>query len=419
MQIQKPLSRSLGLVFGGHIIAAGFGALSIFLASRKLSVGEFGLFSICLALIRTIPLFTNFGLDTTTMKFTSSFLRDGKKTEASQVVRALFSFRIATATALTLILFFSAEVLSKNVFRVPALTPLLRITAIGVFAATLFNYLKAVLWSHQLFQKSVLFQIIVDSGKFLMSGLLFILGALTPSAAVAIFGAGPLLGIFLGRSYVPGSFFSKEKFIPGLISQLFVFSRWIYLSDICRAGFAAVDFLLVIRMLGDRAAGIYGLADNLTYLFPVLLISLKAVLLPAVSRFDNKEQFEKYIKKSMRISLLATIGCLPLLLFSRPAILFFFGARYSEAVPIFNLLFLACLAGTIQTPLYAVVYALHKPFTLAMLEALKLILLAVGTYQGILVFGLLAPPVVLLAVNAASSCFLIYYTNHIVRRYKF
>ncbi len=108
-----------------------------------------------------------------------------------------------------------------------------------------------------------------------------------------------------------------------------------------------------------------------------------------------------------------------MLLFSRPAILFFFGARYSEAVPIFNLLFLACLAGTIQTPLYAVVYALHKPFTLAMLEALKLILLAVGTYQGILVFGLLAPPVVLLAVNAASSCFLIYYTNHIVRRFKF
>ena len=51
---------------------------------------------------------------------------------------------------------------------------------------------------------------------------------------------------------------------------------------------------MLARILNTKTTGIYGLALNLTYIFPILINSLRSVLLPEVSRFKTRNQFENY-----------------------------------------------------------------------------------------------------------------------------
>jgi O-antigen/teichoic acid export membrane protein len=167
-------------------------------------------------------------------------------------------------------------------------------------------------------------------------------------------------------------------------------------------------------MLNSEAAGIYGLALSLTYIFPILVTTLTSVLLPEVSRFREKKQFTVYYWQSLKISAGFGILLAPILFFAKDIILFFFGDRYLESIPVFIWLALGFLFFAMSHILRPILLSLDKPHILTFTDWVSVFAMFTGCLVFIPYLGVLAPAITAFVVNGLAMAFLaIYAIRHI------
>ena len=409
------LAKHLTLVFTGNIFAAFLGFLAVLMISRQLTVRDFGLFNMAISAMLIASRLSGLGMDTAMIRFTSSYLGVKKTAEATQVLRATFLVKIISSFILAVIIFNTAELLATKVFHYSSLTPLLKLAAFGVLAISTLNYLKSALYTYQLFRMGVILQILVDFGKLSTVLVLIFHLKMNTLAAVTAFAFTPLIGILLGFGLLWQKFFSKGKPIQNLFSQLFSYGKWLFVSNVCGITLPYIGIFMLAKMLSSEAVGIYGLALNLTYIFPIITYSLMSVLLPEVSRFREIAQLNKYIRGSLKISLYIGIAILPFLFFSHKIILFFFGSRYLDAVPIFNWLMLGFIVLTINSTIRVTLHSMNRPQVLAVVDLLKLTVMVIGCYLLIPFLGTLAPAIMALIVNVIVLSFFSIYVFKKIR----
>lgn len=413
--VTSQLVRRLTLVFMGNLFAAGLGFLAVLIISRELTVSDFGLFNMAISIILIASHLASLGMDTGMIKFASSYLRVKKTAEATQVLRLTLLVRVIISFIVTVIIYNTAELLSIKVFHYPSLTPLLKLAAFGILAISTLNYLRSALYAYQLFKKSIILQLSVDFGKFFTVIVLILFLRMNVFTAVATFAFIPLLGVLLGLGQLRRKLFSEREPTQNLFSRLFSYSKWVFVSNTCRLTLPYVGIFMLAQMLSSEAAGIYGLALGLTYIFPILIGSLRAVLLPEISRFREMKEFKKYIKGSLKISFSLGMVFIPFLFFSPRIILFFFGSRYLDSVPIFNWLLLSYIVLMINNPIRMALYSMNRPHLLAMVDVLKLTVMLLGCYLFIPFLGALAPAILALMVNVSALGFLSIYVFKQIR----
>ncbi|MFC1658841.1 oligosaccharide flippase family protein [Candidatus Omnitrophota bacterium] len=407
--IKSQLARHLTLVFAGNLLAAGLGFITVLMISRSLSVSDFGMFNLAISVIIIAPSLASLGMDTSMIKFASSYLGRNQTSEAAEVLRINFYARIIVGSVLAIIIFAGAGIFSKRVLNYPGLATLLKLTAFGVLATGIFNYLKSALYIHKLFNRYVLLQLLFDLSKLLIAGLLIFSRKLSVFYAVLIFSLVPLLAALPGFWQIRNKLAAKKVYVPGLLKQLLSYSKWAFINNVCSRLFPYISIFMLAKMLSSHAVGIYGLALNLTYIFPILIASLGSVLLPETSRFTEISQVEKYIQGSLKISLFLSLLVFPFLFFSRDIIAFFFGHRYLDSVIIFNWLLLSYIFATVSSPIRSALYSMNKPWVISIVDLLRVSAMAIGCYLLIPPFGLLAPAVLSLAINAIALGFFILY----------
>jgi len=298
-----------------------------------------------------------------------------------------------------------AELLATKVFHYSSLTPLLKLAAFGILVIPTFNYLKSALNSYQLFQMGVILQIIVDFGKLSTVLVLIFYLKMNSSAAVVAFAFTPLIGLLLGFGLLWQKFHDERKSIEHLFRQLFSYSKWLFVSNVSEITLPCVGIFMLAKMLSSEAAGIYGLALNFSYVFPIITYSLMSILLPEVSRFREIAQLNKYIRGSLKISLYIGMAIVPFLFFSHKIILFTFGSRYIDSVPIFNWLLLGYIMVTVSNTIRVALYSMNKPHILAMVDILRLTVMVIGCYLLIPLLGILAPAIMALIINVSVLSF--------------
>lgn len=412
------LARRLTLVLTGNIFAASLGFISVLIITRTLSVSDFGLFNIAISIILIGPRLAALGMDTSMIKFASSYLSAGKTKEATQTLRTTVIMQITASLILAIAIFSIAPILAQKVFRYHNLTPLIRLAAFGVLFFSLLNYLKSVLYTYQLFKKCVVLQLWIDATRLSAVVILMLFLKKGVFAAVGIFAFSFLIGILLGTRQITLKLFSERKPVKNLLTKLISFSKWTFISIVCKRPLFHVGIFMLAKMLGSEAAGIYGLAFSLTYIFPVVIVSLWSVLLPEVSRFKEMSQFEKYIKNALKISLYLCIAIIPFLFLSRKIILFFFGYRYINSVVVFNWLLLSYASITIGSAIRSALYSLHKPQIMAFVDLFSLLAMIFGCYLLIPSLGVLAPAIMALIINTSSLGFLTRYVFKYIHKYK-
>lgn len=410
---KSQVMRHLTLVFTGNVTAAALGFLAILLISRKLTISDFGLFNIAISITLIASCISNLGIDTVMVRFASSYLYEKKKNEATQVLKVTLLIKIIIGSFLCGILFFSANFLSTKVFHLPGLTPLIKLAAFGGLSISLLNYLKSSLSVYQLFKKSVILQLFVDFSKLLIVMILIFSFKMNVFTAVAAFVFSPLLGVTLGFKQILRAFTSEKKPIMNLVRQLLSYSKWVFVSSTCKLTFPYIGLFMIAKLLNSEAAGIYGLALHLTYIFPIIIYSLQSVLLPRVSNFRDTTQFQKYIKDSLKISFYAGLSIIPIIFFSRKLILVFFGVQYLDSVSIFKWLLASNMIFTISSIIHMPLHSMNKPHLIAIVDVIRIAAVALGCYFLIPVFGVLAPAVVIFIINV---CILVFYSTYILKR---
>lgn len=416
--LTSQLARQLTLVLTGNTISAGIGLFAVLIISKSLTVHDFGLFNIAISLVLIVQPLANFGMNTSMMKFTSSYLGAGKTHEACQVLKTAFYIKTFVSFILAVLVFNTSGLLSKQVFHQPLLAPLFEIASFGILMVSMFNYVKGVLHAYKKFTDSVAIQLFMDLAKLLTVGLLLVSSKLNPSSAVMTFAFIPITAILLGIWQMRHNLSFKKKHINNLFSRLFSFSKWIFISTLCRRTFLYIGIFMLARMVNTKAAGIYGLALYLTRFFSIIIVSLTSVLLPEVLRFRKKEQLEKYVRGSLKISLSIAIACAPLIFISKRIILFFFGPRYLETTPAFNWLLLSFIFFAISSILRPIVLLMNKPHILANLNIISVVVMVFGCYLLIPSFTILAPAVLSFIINGVSLGFLTIYIFQQIQRRK-
>ncbi|MGD8538432.1 MAG: flippase [Candidatus Aminicenantes bacterium] len=415
-QFKSKLAGHLILMATGNILCAGLAFLAILIISRSLSVSDFGVFNIAISVILMVQPLINFGMFSTMIKFVSSHLSRDEEDKATHVVKAVFVIKLSLSLILAFLVFLLSDPLSRHIFHQPSLSPFLRMAAWGILFLSMFNFVKATLWAYQKFLPYVVIQFVTDVSKVMTIGILSLASALTVFSAVSVFSLLPIMGICLGFMYFRSVFSSKGVHTRRLYLQLFSFGKWLFLSNLSRRFYLYIGVVLLARMRDSEAAGIYGLALNLTYIFPILIATLTSVLLPEVSRFKEKRQFTVYYWQSLKISAGFGICLVPVLFFARDIILFFFGERYLESIPVFMWLALGFLFFAVSQILRPILLSLDKPHIATYADLVSFIAMFIGCYAFIPSFGVLAPAIIAFLVNLCSMVFLSIYTIRHIHR---
>ncbi len=410
--VTSRLAKHLTLVFTGNIFAAFLGFLTVLIISRELSVSDFGLFNIAISVMLIASQISGLGMEKAIMKFTSFYLGEGKKNEAIQVLKVTLFVRIITTLIFMVLIYSTAEMLSSKAFHYSGLTPLLKLASIGILAATLLNYLRFSLYASQEYRRAVILQLLVDIGK--LSGVLFLIFFLKLDAfvALAIFAFSPFLGVLFGFGQFYRVIISAGKPTKKIFNELFSYGKWLFIGKVCNVILPYVAIFIIAKMLNSESVGIYCLALNLTRIFPILVSSINAVLLPEFSRFQELAQLEAYIKKSLKISLFIGMSVVPFLFISQQIILFFFGSSYFDSVHVFNWLLLSDIVGILNSTNNASLYSINKPNIVTIADLIKVGVMILGCYLLIPYLGVLAPAILMLFIRVGTFG---YFTSYLFK----
>jgi O-antigen/teichoic acid export membrane protein len=370
-------ARAVAWNYVSYAVGKALVLVSMAILARLLTPADFGMVGMATLVIAHLSVLQNLGLGPAVIQ------RQGDVEDAAQTVFVLNLVLGACFTAITI----AAAPLVAAFFDEPLVTPLLRVLAFSFV-------LEAMSSMHEiLLQKELEFRrkLIPDLGRA------FVQGAVAVATAAAGFGVwalvwGQLAGVIaqaiLAWSVVPWR--PTYRFHRRLIRPLSRFGIPLVITDIEYAIWSNLDYVIVGRLLGDTALGIYTLA----YRLPELLVqSVWRVLATAIFPFFSKIQHDAV---ALRNGFLATIRytqivivplCIGMFLTADVAVAFLFGDQWGEAVPVLKVMAVFSLIGSIGVNIGDVYKAIGRPDILAKLSVLELGLmfpaLIIGARHGI------------------------------------
>lgn len=283
---------------------------------------------------------------------------------------------------------FLAAPLVAEFFREPLVTPLLRVLSVTFIIEAIGSVPMVLLRRDLAFHR----KLIPDVGRSLVKG------AVSISAAAMGYGVwalvwGQLAGVVVS-AILAWAVFGGRRPRPRLhrrqVGSLTRFGGPLILSDIQYAVWANLDYVVVGRVLGDVALGVYTLA----YRLPELLIQsvwrvLAGAIFPVFASIqDRADLLRKGYLATIRYTQVVIVPmCVGLFITADQAVAALFGEQWAAAAPVLRVMAVFSLVGSIGVNSGDVYKALGRTGVLARLSMLELLMLVpallIGAQHGI------------------------------------
>lgn len=355
------------IVTVGMGLSAILSALSIFLIARFLGPSGFGFYVSALAVAVIITDSVELAISNSLVKFASgsdrplSFIKYG------------FYLKVGLGLFLGLLLAQLSRPLAQLIQ--PELTgPLL--TA-SVFIPVLFlqRFPRSVLQSQKRFLADSFLEVMTS-----LLRLLFILGFyywfnLTVNLAILAYILGAFWGFLIGAWLISWQFLNQPV-TASIKSAFFNFQKWLTFGFIVAAIHGRIDSVLLLRLSGSEATGIYQAAYR--FFMPVIQLAgaLSLVFAPRFASFDSKLKINQYLFKASALSF--SLAALSLLMIPLSPVLvnLIFGAKYAASVATVKILSLGFAAFLAGAPFAShLIYSAHRTKIFFLLNVLQLLLL--------------------------------------------
>jgi O-antigen/teichoic acid export membrane protein len=336
----------------GNSISLLVSAAGAVLVARFLSSSDYGLFGVSLVLPSLFILLAGWGIDSSLIRFISSYRSEGNILRIKDVVKTGISLKLALGGVLSLIQFFLADFLATFLLKRPETGVLLRFSSVLIFSESLHGTLGSILAGLEK----------MDLLAYLSITQAFVKGFLSPILVYWGFGVrGAVLGYVLsfvasslvGLIFIISQFFlmRNEKKIQGERSNnlklILGFGVPLYLGSVFSGFSLRFQNFLVSWHLTDIIIGNYNVASSFTALVGLVTGSIQTTLFPTFSKFsfqdDSKNIFEVF-RSSVRYASIIVIPFVFLLAtVSRSAIYTLYTAKYPEAPLFLSLLLIPIL----------------------------------------------------------------------------
>ena len=333
--------------------------------ARLLAPEEFGIVGFATLVTAYLAVFKDLGLGAAVIQ---------RRSNVEDAAQTVFVLNLVVGVVLTTITFLGAPLVA-SFFREPLVTPLLRVLGF-TFMLESFGSMHVVLMKRNLDFRRML---VPDVGRSLVQGAVAIGTAATGFGVWALVW-GQLAGVIAAvvLSWIVNPWRPNLRFERHLLPSLARFGGPLVLTDIQYAIWANLDYVVVGRMLGDAALGVYTLA----YRLPELLIQsvwnvLARAMFPIFSRIqDDKEALRRGFLATIRYTQIAIVPLsVGMFLTAEPAVEFLFGDQWSAAVPLLRVMAVFSLIGSIGVNVGDVYKAIGRADILAKLSVIDLSML--------------------------------------------
>jgi O-antigen/teichoic acid export membrane protein len=346
--------------------------------ARLLTPEEFGIMGFAVLAVTYLAVLKDLGLGGALIQ---------RRQDAEEAAQTVYVANLVLGVVLTATTFAAAPAVA-GFFGEPLVVPLLRVLSF-TFVLEALGAIHLVLLRRNLdFRRKM----VPDLGRALVKGVVSIGAAIWGFGVWAlVWGqlAGVLAAVFLSWAVVPWR--PTFRIHRRLLRPLMRFGGPLVVTDIAHAVWLNLDYVVVGRLLGDHALGVYTLAYRLPEL---LVMSIWRVITQAAFPFfssiqDHPELLSRGFLATIRYSQIAIVPiCVGLFVAADPIVGVAFGSQWAEAVPIVRLMAVFMLVGSVGVNIGDVYKAIGRPDVLAKLAIIDFVVLAPALVVGANLGGL-------------------------------
>ncbi len=360
--------KDTGIVTIGTGLSTVLATVCIFLIARILGPASFGLYTTAFALGIIV-------IDSIELAISGSIVKFAAQNNAlSQgFVKFGFYLKIILGLGITGLFILISQALSP--FLHQQLTQPLLVVSFFIPAVFLLRFPKSLLQAQKKFFHDSVLEVTISLVRLISVLGFYGLAQLTVITALLSYLFGALTAFLIGALMVSWKFLSAS-ITPKIKSHFFSFQKWLTFGFIIAAVHGRIDSVILLKLSGAEATGIYQAAFR--FFMPVLQLAgaLSLVFAPRFASFPDFSQKKTYLYKAAKLAL--GLGCLVLLLIPLAPFLvkFIFGTKYLSSIlplQILSLGFAAFIAGAPYTS--HLIYAVNKTKVFLIINLLQLSLL--------------------------------------------
>jgi O-antigen/teichoic acid export membrane protein len=298
----KAAVKGTTLIFGG-IVAGNLLWFAIkVLIVRKMSVEEFGLYSLCITIAGVLSALSPLGTPEGTARNISTFRGKGMMRDAESMARASLHISLASSLAGGVLLFALAGPVARYAFYKPEIAVPLRVLALVVPLNALSASLGSILRGHGIVRQKVYYE---DIGRplyyLLLLGVMLLVGFTFMSVIYAFTLSAAMVLVSVS------SYEYKKIGIPPLplrkglhYRELLGFSLPLVVAGISGLIMGWTDTLMLGRYTPPESVGIYNVSISLARLMLFVLTATSFVFLPLATEMHARGQ-EDELKRNYQV----------------------------------------------------------------------------------------------------------------------
>lgn len=359
--------------FSGKLATQGTGFIVTMVLARLLEPSDFGLIAMLMVVVGIAQVFTDVGLGGALIQ-----RRNALPVHYSSV----FYFTLFVAAVLSLVTFFSAELIA-DFYSNPKLVPLTQTISV-LFIISALSSVQAIR-----LRKYLKYGLLTKAGfiSSLLSGVIGITLAFTGAGVWALVAQIIFQGVFYNiilwkyRDWTPELIFSFTA-----LRQLWGFGFRMFLSNLLDAIYMRIDFLIIGKIFSAATLGYFQRAKQ----FNTLIIqyssgSLMSVMFPILSKVqDDLARFRRIVFKALNIlSFVIFLLLGGLYLSSQELIIFLFSDKWLPSVRYLELLLLSGFGYPLSALLVNILSSRGNSKAFLKLEVIKKIILTLNLFNAV------------------------------------
>ena len=355
--LQK-VAKGTAISFIGAVIGLGLSFITTVIIVRHITQSEYGIYSLAVTIIGIVIILSLLGLGGGVARYIGYFKGKDDVGRISAVGSSSVKFALMAAIPLSLLLFFTSDLIAVKIFHSPELSLPLRILAIGLPFSVLTRIFISIFRGLEKVAVGVYFANLLLPCIFLVSILAVIFWWGSGFTGVIYAYLASILFTFIAisiytRKRLPFPLIGKKRSSP-VVKELLFFSLPLLATGTVGIIMNYTDTLMLGNMMMPGDVGLYNTAIPLARLLALPVSALLIIYTPVISglyaRNLMNEIKRNYVIITKWISFLALPLFLVLFLFPETILNFFYGSDYIPASTALRILALGQLINVFLGP---------------------------------------------------------------------
>jgi len=373
-----------------------FGLVRLLVLARLLAPDDFGLMGIALLTMATLDMFTQTG-------FQQALIY--KKDDVREYLDSAWTVLIIRGVILFTILYLTAPYVAMF-FRAPEAEPIIRVIGISILLQAFTNIGMVYFQKELEFNKQFIYEFVGTIADFVVAvSAAFLL----KNVWALVFGvlAGNVARLFMSyiiHPYRPRLTFNLEK-----AEELFNYGKWILGSSILIFLLTQGDDILVGRLLGAAALGLYQMAYRISNL-PATEIThvISQVTFPAYAKLrDDVNKLRDAYLKVLQIVTFLSFPIAGLIFVLAPEFTqIFLGKKWMPMVSAMQVLSIFGVTRAVNATFGSLFQAIGRPNIITKISFAQLVMMAILIYPLTLNYGIVGTSIAIILPNGLTAIYL-------------